>query len=93
MLTIREQISRRAVERAVSELKEWDGKTNDSSPCWQVVRVKLDSKELRLPLGWLLSRNAVDAIDAWVAEKNADVFAAIKRSVAEPAGPEECAKN
>ncbi|MCH9807188.1 MAG: hypothetical protein K0U74_05595 [Alphaproteobacteria bacterium] len=85
LLTIREQMGRRAVARALKELKELRlEKGNVVTPCWKVVRISLDPRELDLPLGWLLSKNTVEAIDQMMVMKNAMMFQNIESSLVDP---------
>ncbi len=78
LLTIREQISRRAVARALKELGET---ANSKRRCWKIKRVVLDPKELNLPLGWLLARHTVDSIDRKMALNNKVAIDAIKANL------------
>lgn len=83
LLTIRQQISRRAVLRAVNDLAEYPRSTSPEYPgCWQAIRIIANPAELDLPLGWLLARNTVEAIDEKLQSDNRDTLVAIKANLA-----------
>jgi hypothetical protein len=90
LLTIREQIGRRAVARAVRELEDpgssgaLSGNIEPRCPSekpWRVARIHLDLKTIDLPLGWLISRHTAEAIDKIVASKNEPTFRQIRDSL------------
>ncbi|MBU1212008.1 MAG: hypothetical protein KJ587_12130 [Alphaproteobacteria bacterium] len=82
LLTIREQISRRAVLRAVSDLAEYPRTAIEGQPgCWQAMRLVADPADLKLPLGWLLARSTVEAIDEKLQNDNSETLAAIKQNL------------
>lgn len=76
LLTIRDQIGRRAVARATSALppvKIEPGATGTvpldcqkTGERWRMRQILLDSSTVRLPLGWMLSRHTADMIDRLV---------------------------
>jgi hypothetical protein len=85
LLTIREQMGRRAVARALSELEELKPNVGKSAArCWKVVRIALNPGKLNLPLGWLLSHHTVDAIAKTIVRENREALDGIERSLVYP---------
>lgn len=85
LLTIREQMGRRAVARALSELEELKPNVGKAAArCWQVVRIALNPGKLNLPLGWLLSHHTVDAIAKTIVRENREALDGIERSLMYP---------
>jgi hypothetical protein len=81
LLTMRELTGRRAVARAVSEIGG-TGAGNGAQACGsKVARIVLDSRKLRLPLGWLISRHTERVIDHYVRTENSGTLKAVKLDV------------
>jgi hypothetical protein len=69
LLTIRDQIGRRAVDRVLSDLEPEKIKDATVLDCGgkgehaRMLRIQLDRSSINLPLGWMLSRHTADTID------------------------------
>jgi hypothetical protein len=68
LLTIRDQIGRRAVARARKDLPSVPSASNmldcgRTGERWRIREILLDSSAIGLPLGWMLSRHTADMID------------------------------